>query len=280
MNVSGENNFDQTSINQVERIHKVTPEEFKRKIVSSRQPVIITGKIASWKASSLWSVDYLNTVVGNKEINVNVSKNKIFTYDPQADFTFCSRKMKFTDFTDWILQEKKADEYYYLQQSPMKTSFPELLPDIETPDYIAKALFKETNLWIGTGGNISPLHYDSLENLLCQFHGRKRVLLFEPKQTPLLYPFSAYSTRGHMSQVNIDQLDIDKFPKFEKAKCIECILEPGEMIFIPAFWWHQVYSLDQLNIAVNFWWNPNFKQFFTPHGRRSVVNMIWEIINN
>jgi hypothetical protein len=35
MNVSGENNFDQTSVNQVERIHKVTPEEFKRKIVSS-----------------------------------------------------------------------------------------------------------------------------------------------------------------------------------------------------------------------------------------------------
>ncbi|MEN2383867.1 MAG: cupin-like domain-containing protein [Gloeotrichia echinulata DEX184] len=83
MNVSGENNFDQTSVNQVERIHKVTPEEFKRKIVSSRQPVIITGKIASWKASSLWSVDYLNTVVGNKEINVHVSKNQIFTYDPE-----------------------------------------------------------------------------------------------------------------------------------------------------------------------------------------------------
>ncbi|MEN2383868.1 MAG: cupin-like domain-containing protein [Gloeotrichia echinulata DEX184] len=74
--------------------------------------------------------------------------------------------MKFTDFTNWILQEKKADEYYYLQQSPMKTSFPELLPDIETPDYIGKALFILTSLWIGTGGNISPLHYDSVENLL------------------------------------------------------------------------------------------------------------------
>jgi lysine-specific demethylase 8 len=163
----------------------------------------------------------------------------------------------------------------------MKTSFPELLPDIETPDYIGKALFILTSLWIGTGGNISPLHYDSVENLLCQFRGRKRVLLFEPKQTPLLYPFSAYSIRGHMSQVNIDQPDIDKFPKFEKAKCIECVLEPGEMLFIPAFWWHKVYSLDQLNIAVSFWWNTNIKQqFFTPLGRRSIANMIWEIINN
>ena len=283
MNITAQNKFNQTSVNQIERIHKPTLDEFKQKIFSSRKPVIITGKINDWKAYSLWSVDYLNNVVGNKEIHVNFSKNQIFDFDPKVQFTMVSKKMKFTDFTDWIFQEKTTDEYYYLQQSPIKISFPELIPDIEVPDYIDKKLFIVTNLWIGTGGNVSQLHYDMSENLLSQLRGRKRVLLFEPKQTSLLYPFPAHSKIPHMSQLNIDQLDIDKFPKFQKAKYMECLLEPGEMLFIPAFWWHQVYSLDQLNISINFWWKTNFKEYLTPPGRRlisQVPGLIWQTLKN
>jgi hypothetical protein len=124
MTINAQNKFDQTSLNQIERIHKPTLDEFRKKIFSARKPVIITGKITDWKAYSSWSVDYLNNVVGNQEINVNLSQNKIFTFDPQAQFTIISKKMKFTDFTDWIVQEKPTDEYYYLQQSPIKTTFP------------------------------------------------------------------------------------------------------------------------------------------------------------
>ncbi|MBD2603282.1 cupin-like domain-containing protein [Scytonema hofmannii FACHB-248] len=283
MNITAQNKFNQTSVNQIERIHKPTLDEFKQKIFSSRKPVIITGKINDWKAYSLWSVDYLNNVVGNKEINVNFSKKQIFDFDPKAQFSMVSKKMKFTDFTDWIFQEKTTDEYYYLQQSPIKISFPELIPDIEVPDYIDKKLFIVTNLWIGTGGNVSQLHYDMSENLLSQLRGRKRVLLFEPKQTSLLYPFPAHSKIPHMSQLNIDQLDIDQFPRFQKAKYMECLLEPGEMLFIPAFWWHQVYSLDQLNISINFWWKTNFKEYFTPPGRRLILQvpgLIWQTLKN
>jgi len=281
MNITAKNKFAQTSVNQIERIHKPTLDEFK--IFFERKPVILTGKITDWKAYSLWSVDYLNNLVGDKEISVNISKDKIFTFDPQAQFTIVSKKMKFTDFTDWIVQEKTTDEYYYLQQSTIKITFPELVPDIEVPDYIDQKLFIVTNLWIGTGGNVSPLHYDMSENLLSQLRGRKRVLLFEPKQTSLLYPFPAHSKIPHMSQLNIDQLDIEKFPKFQKAKYMECLLEPGEMLFIPAFWWHQVYSLDQLNISINFWWKPNFKEYFTPPGRRlvsQIPRLIWQTLKN
>lgn len=283
MAINVQHNFDTKSINQIERIHKPTVYEFRKKIFSSRKPVIITGKLTDWKSYSLWSVDYLNNLVGNKEINVNISPNKIFTFDPQAQFTITSKKMKFTDFTNWIVQKKTTNEYYYLQQSSIKTSFPELLPDIEVPDYIEQKLFIIANLWIGTGGNISPLHYDMSENFLCQLRGRKRVLLFEPKQTSLLYPFPAHSKIPHMSQLNIDQIDRDKFPKFQKAKYIDCMLEPGEMLFIPAFWWHQVYSLDQLNIAINFWWKTNFKEYLKPNGRRlvsQIPRLIWHTIKN
>ena len=281
MNITAKNKFDQTSANQIERIDNPTLEEFKHKIFSSRKPAIITGKMNDWKALSLWSVDYLNNIVGDKEIDVNFSKNKIFSFDPEAQFNIVSKKIKFTDFTNWIVQEKTTEEYYYLQQSPITTTFPELVRDIEIPDYIDQKLFIIANLWISTAGNVSQLHYDMSENLLSQICGRKRVLLFEPKQTSLLYPFPAHSKIPHMSQLNIDQPDIDKFPKFQKAKYMECLLEPGEMLFIPAFWWHQVYSLEQLNISINFWWKTNFKEYFAPPGRRLIAQLpglIWQTL--
>ncbi|GAX38631.1 cupin-like domain-containing protein [Nodularia sp. NIES-3585] len=280
MNIRLENKFSQTSVN-IERIHKPTREEFKNKTLSYRKPVIITGKIPDWKAFGLWSIDYLNTVIGNKEVDVNVSKNKMFTVDPETEVILPSKKIQFTEFTDWIIQEKKADQYYYLQQSPIQTSFPELFPDIEIPDYMNQNLFMITNLWIGTGGNITPLHWDAAQNLLSQVRGRKRILLFEPKQISFLYPFSVHSQTPHISHLNIDKLDIEKFPKFQKAKYTECILEPGEMLFIPAFWWHQVYSLDQLNIAVNFWWKANLKDYFTAPARRFLLkkpNLFWVMV--
>ena len=42
------------------------------------------------------------------------------------------------------------------------------------------------------------------------------------------------------SQVNCDTPDLDKYPNFSRAQCQHCILHPGEMLFIPAFVWHQV----------------------------------------
>jgi len=31
-------------------------------------------------------------------------------------------------------------------------------------------------------------------------------------------------------------------------------VEPGDAVFIPNMWWHNVESLDQINLLVNYWW--------------------------
>ena len=285
MNITVENKFNQTSVGQIERIHKPTPEDFKHIALSYKHPVIFTGIVAEWKAFSLWSLDYLNSALANKEINARVSDNKIFTFDPEVGVNYPTKKMKFTDFTDWIVNKKKHDQYYYIQQYPIHITFPELFPDIiipdifdknlsldtarwlgisemEIPNYIDKYLSLTTIFWMSTNGNITQLHHDPVESVLCQVRGRKRILLIEPKQSNSLYPFPKHSKVPFMSQLNIDQPDLDKFPQFRYAKYIEYILEPGEILFFPSFWWHQVYSLDELNISVSFVWNAKLKKFF------------------
>ena len=59
------------------------------------------------------------------------------------------------------------------------------------------------------------------------------------------------------SSVNIDLVDDKKFPKYHKATAIRVVLHPGQVLYLPAYWHHEVQSLpdstDGLNIAVNFW---------------------------
>ena len=54
-------------------------------------------------------------------------------------------------------------------------------------------------------------------------------------------------------QVNVDNPDTVKFPLFSKACWMECVLEPGQMLYIPPKCWHFVKSLDT-SFSVSFWW--------------------------
>jgi Cupin-like domain len=65
-------------------------------------------------------------------------------------------------------------------------------------------------------------------------------------------------SRGHgaefpLLQVDIDAPDLEQFPQFADLKHWDCILEPGDMLFIPTEWWHYVKSLT-VSFSVSFWW--------------------------
>jgi hypothetical protein len=142
-------------------------------------------------------------------------------------------------------------------QIPIRTSLAELTGDISVPQFIAHENLIAANLWFGPGGNITPLHYDHGHNMLVQVLGRKKVTLFDAKELYRMYPFSAISPSRHISRINIREPDMERFPKFAQADRFEGLLEPGDVLFIPIFWWHQLEGID-VNISVNFWWQTPF----------------------
>ncbi|ESP01531.1 hypothetical protein LOTGIDRAFT_180300 [Lottia gigantea] len=87
-----------------------------------------------------------------------------------------------------------------------------------------------------------------MDNILIQVTGTKRVVLFSPSDVQYLY------LNGDKSEVlDIDNPDVEKYPEFLKATRYECNLEPGDILFIPALWFHNVISLD-FGVAVNVFW--------------------------
>lgn len=87
-----------------------------------------------------------------------------------------------------------------------------------------------------------------MDNLLVQVTGRKKVVLFSPREASNLY------LSGDKSRVlDIDSPDLSTFPRFSRVTRHECHLEPGDVLFIPALWFHNVVSLD-FGVAVNVFW--------------------------
>lgn len=113
--------------------------------------------------------------------------------------------------------------------------------------------------------------------LLMQISGEKHLTLFDPHHNENLYEahipeailsFSPStgkflrntlleSTSMVMSPVDIQEPDLERFPNFAKARRVHCVLRPGDVLFMPAFWWHEVQSypdkVEGRNLAVNFW---------------------------
>lgn len=55
-------------------------------------------------------------------------------------------------------------------------------------------------------------------------------------------------------KVDLDNIDEKEFPKILDLEFQDCILEEGEMLYIPPKWWHYVRSLTT-SFSVSFWWS-------------------------
>lgn len=116
----------------------------------------------------------------------------------------------------------------------------------------------EPRIWIGNRVT-TPAHFDAMHNIACVVCGARRFTLFPPEQLPNLYigPLDFAPTGAAISMARIDQPDDARFPRLRQALAAAQVaeLEPGDAIYIPPLWWHNVTSLGQLNALVNYWWS-------------------------
>uniref|UniRef100_A0A8C4R9F7 Hypoxia inducible factor 1 subunit alpha inhibitor n=1 Tax=Eptatretus burgeri TaxID=7764 RepID=A0A8C4R9F7_EPTBU len=111
-------------------------------------------------------------------------------------------------------------------------------------------------LLIGMEGNVTPCHYDEQQNFFAQVKGHKRCILFPPKQFDCLYPYPIHHPCDRQSQVDFDYPDYDNFPEFRKVSGYETVVGPGDVLYIPMYWWHHIESVMHggITFSVNFWY--------------------------
>jgi hypothetical protein len=118
------------------------------------------------------------------------------------------------------------------------------------PECCEGKMFDTPRLWFGPRGSITPLHYDSRDNLICQYMGTKHLTLYPPNQIRWLYTHWYAPAWSGIPDPRCP--DLDKFPLFARAKAVEVTLSAGELLYLPAGWSHFVVNLDT-SMMVNLW---------------------------
>lgn len=247
----------------IPREKNLSVEDFRRRYLAVEHPVVLVGAAREWPAFHKWTREHLKAVVAGEPVTVDKApRGKHFDYVTKVKI---GEGLSWPSFIDTCFDGDGEGNQWYLGQAPL-ANFPSLVEDAPTPPFIpGDPLIRY--LWIGTQGNVTRAHYDTEDNILVQLRGRKRVVLFPSRQHDRLYPSSPFSVRPNFAQVNLQQPDLSKFPRFKTATPWEGVLEPGDMLYLPIYWWHEVYSLEA-GVSVNFWWGASPEQAMRVPGLR------------
>nr|XP_033792229.1 bifunctional peptidase and arginyl-hydroxylase JMJD5 [Geotrypetes seraphini] len=233
----------------IPHLHCPSLEHFKENYLIPQQPVVLSGITGHWPCMKKWSLAYIREVAGCRTVPVELGSR-------YTDDEWSQTLMTVNDFIDKYIEDQQSG-VGYLAQHQLFDQIPELKQDICIPDYCCLGEGDEEditiNAWFGPAGTISPLHQDPQQNFLAQAVGRKYIRLYSPGEAENVYPHETHILHN-TSQVDVENPNLEKFPKFAEATYKECILTPGQVLFIPVKYWHYVRALD-ISFSVSFWWS-------------------------
>lgn len=239
---------------------ELTPEVFSTDYQQQSKPVIITGLLVDLPE---WDLDYLCANIGNEIFPVRLYQESNHS---GVGSGVKSQNMTLNQYAELLRQPEGSNPGIYLGKCSLKNTVladSPLLKNAERQIGLQNSV-TGFNLWLGRGGHTTALHYDPFDGTLMQLSGEKQVILFPPSQLYNLYPLSVFNhlrfgqkIRCNHSKLSLDSPDLEKFPNFTTAKLYkyEVTLSEGEILYIPAGWWHEVKLLgNQPVCSINRWW--------------------------
>jgi LPS sulfotransferase NodH len=232
----------------VQRRAGLSRAEFCEHYYAANRPVILQGLMREWPAMSLWTPAYLKNKAGDVPVEIMANRDADPHYEMNSER---HRKLvRFADYVDMVYSGRVTNDYYMVAKNGFfRSRGPHaLLADFSAfPEYLnPAAASQQCFFWFGPAGTITPLHHDSCNILACQVTGRKHFRLVPATQWPL-----AYTDGRFFSGIDAENPDLAHKPQFRKATVLEVILEPGEALFIPVGWSHQVRTLEP-SIMISF----------------------------
>ncbi|WP_375771709.1 cupin-like domain-containing protein [Archangium gephyra] len=253
----------------VRRLHRPSPQE----LWAQQEPVVLTGCMDDWKllhelkarATPEQKLAVLGSRFGTQTVEYHRLPGHLgghyhFQKENLEGVTFSGPQagVTFDTFAGELLRSLSgaSSDYVYLQShavEPGTALFEALGPNV-LPVLHEQQVFPK--LWVGSPGQVVNLHYDDFINFICMLEGTKRVTLFAPELLPFMYhaPFDRMLNQAMASHVRLLEPDLESFPLFRQAlsEARVAVLEPGEVLFTPPFWWHHVESFG-LNVMINNW---------------------------
>jgi len=206
------------------------------------QALLLRGAAAHWPALHRWQRNYLLDRWGDVGISalMGLPAHGVPFLTPESELR---RHLPLRDF--W--NEMDATGRCYAEQQPL-SNLPGLADDLRIAELMGATPWSALNLWLGRGTK-SGLHFDPTDNFLIMVRGHKLVVLAAPDQSARLYPFLGLIMK---SRVDVERPEFTRFPRAAAAKMHVVRIAPGDVLYIPAGWWHHVSSpTENYHISIN-----------------------------
>ena len=241
-------------------------EWFARNVVEPCRPLVLRGAAAAWpavaagKASPAAFGSYLAPFARATQVGAFVGDAAIrgrYHYGERlAGFNFEHRTMPFTEVVEAIITSLDHPEASTIYAGSV--AIDEVLPGFRADNPFAFLPAVPPRIWIGHASTISA-HYDTMDNVACVVAGRRRFTLYSPLLTGHLYvgPIDHTMAGQPISLAASSDAPAGTYPLFDaiRDQALVAELEPGDALYLPKLWWHQVEALAPFNVLVNYWWD-------------------------
>lgn len=224
-------------------------EDFLTSYYARNRPVLLPSLLADSPAVREWTPDHLASRFGDVQVQITAGRERSGDYEQR--FRDTVRTVTLAEFARMLAAAGESNDFYlvarngFFENPRLRTLRDELRPP---PDIVDDADRRpgSAKLWMGPSGTVTPLHYDEHSILFTQIHGRKRFRLVPSFDRDYVYPHHTY-----YSDVDPDDVDLDRHPLFARASLMDLEVGPGDGLFIPAGWWHWAKSLS-VSISATF----------------------------
>lgn len=251
---------------EVNELHGLSPSTFPDDIVNRAEPVVLRQFVKDWplvraaKSSDQDARKYIRSFYNGEAVTVTCGSPDIHGYISYTEGleqpNVKRRSMDLCSLLNLCSTHSTDSEppLYYMASTDPDECLPGLTK--HNPMQLGGKDLLES-IWIGNH-SIVPAHYDLPDNIACVAVGKRKFTLFPPEQLKNLYigPLDMTPAGQSISVVDFRTPDFEKYPKYKEAlaSAQSAELEPGDAIFIPSMWWHQVEAQDKLNMLINYWW--------------------------
>ncbi|MER5985804.1 cupin-like domain-containing protein [Streptomyces sp. NPDC001787] len=218
----------------------------RRAVARRSGPLLCSGLLDTWPARSAWNPAALAEHHGARQVTALLDLPDTGVLFPR-DQRHYERKLSFAEFIGRMESAGPSAPCYLAYQraheifDPADCDFASLLPPDRYPT--------DTRVWIGSAGTRSMLHSDLKDNFFCQLWGEKSVTLLSWRNSRAAYPFPDNLVN---SQVDIAAPDMGRFPRLRDAVLHHVRVGPGDLLYIPRGWWHDIRAHTP-SVSVNHW---------------------------
>ena len=219
--------------------HRVLDAAAFREEARKGLPFLITGLVGRWPLCAQ-SPDVLRERFGHMHVRARVGDYINTAFAPDR----AMQDMTMREYMD-VVDSWTAPLPPYLGNLELR----ELNSMCHWPAYFDK--MGPPRFWIGPLGTLTPLHCDYDDNIFAQIWGSKRIFLSPPHHDEFLYSREANAILFG-SPFDPEAPDFDKYPLARQAAMIEVTVHPGDMLYVPAGWFHKVRALN-FSLSSNRW---------------------------